>query len=208
LWSLGNIMAVPLFGAIALGLVYSFPIGGERLSVAHAFTLAGMIGGAITGSLLGMGQRLLLRPWIPWAERWIPATVLGWVLGGAIWWTLEWLLNDIQIQVLGQDANIRSLLAGTLGGAGIGMGQWLVLRVRGNLSGLWVIITTVGWALGWILAKVFESILATGGQPATNHMIWPVIFTFGLLIGGTAGATTGIRMKSLVSRFSRDLHIT
>jgi hypothetical protein len=74
LWSLGNIMAVPLFGAIALGLVYSFPIGGERLSVAHAFTLAGMIGGAITGSLLGMGQRLLLRPWIPWAERWIPAT--------------------------------------------------------------------------------------------------------------------------------------
>ncbi len=211
LWALGNILALPLFGAIAIGLVSTFPVGGVGLSAVPAFTLAGMIGGAITGSLVGMGQRLLLRPWVSWAERWIPATLVGWVLGGAIWATLEWLLNDIQIQVLGQDTNIRSLVSATLGGFGIGLGQWLVLRARARLSSLWVIITTIGWAIGWILAELFESLILTmGGQEAINSLLVAILFISGILIlaGGSAGIITGIAMKTLVSRYSKGIHLS
>jgi hypothetical protein len=206
LWTLAYILAIPLFGVVAVGLVFSLPIGGgsfsERLSVVHAFTLAGTIGGAITGTLVGMGQRLLLRPWVPWAERWIPATIVGWALGGAIWWTLEWLLNDIQIQIWGQDTNVRSLVSGILGGTGIGIAQWLLLRERSSLSSLWVIVTTMGWTTGWILAQVLESLIfVTGGEDATKSSVVTIASILGMitLIGGSAGATTGIAMKILIS---------
>src|SRR5437016_3157630 len=47
------------------------------------FAVLGAIGGAVAGLLVGLCQWLILRS-VSWAGKWIVATVVGWIVGGAI----------------------------------------------------------------------------------------------------------------------------
>ncbi len=99
--------------------------------------------------------------------RWLPATMAGFMVGGAVAGALVVVLG-----LAGDAASSQALRGLTLGGvlaAGGGMGQMLVLPRNLNHSGLWA----------WIMAIVMGVMLAIG-------------FGFSPLVGGSASMTSFI----------------
>lgn len=73
---------------------------------------------------------------------------------------------------------LRALIAGAIGGAALGLIQWLVLRARlPSLSIWWVAATSIGMAVGLALGIAF-----LGSETAGNVLLWRGAIT-GLFIG-------------------------
>ncbi|MBI5667749.1 MAG: hypothetical protein HZC41_07050 [Chloroflexi bacterium] len=100
--------------------------------------------------------------------RWTLATLPGWTIGlylGA--WTLR---------------SPAICLNGALAAACIGLAQWLVLRRGYDFSGRWVLLTTVGGALGLLPAFFFILTIIFGGLAVYATLVG---LTFGAAMGGT-----------------------
>jgi hypothetical protein len=94
--------------------------------------LAGEMG---IGAGVGLVQWLVLRPRVPRAGWWIPASAVGWAVG--------------VVAVLTVFPPETGIWAGTALGAAMGVGQALVLSYWGYRgAGWWVIASALGWAVG------------------------------------------------------------
>ncbi len=134
-----------LVGRWMLGFL-GFPIGGLiAVSTVGAIdsTPTALVGGAITGAILG-GVQTIASPSLPRAT-WIAATTIGLSAGLAIGAT-----------VVDFDTSIGALaIQGAICGATIGLAQAVVLarstQIGRGRSARWPPYLAVGWALGWTI---------------------------------------------------------
>jgi len=112
------------------------------------------------GAAVGVLQWLVLRPLVRRDGWWIPASAIGWAGSAAL---VTFLLRPE-----------NPFVAPAIIGAGIGVAQWLVLRWQVQRAWWWIVLSTLGWAVG--LMGVF-------GAP---------------LAGAAAGAVTGVGLELLL----------
>jgi len=62
---------------------------------------------------------------------------LQWALASAVGWVIGWSAGEEAI-----------------GGAAVGVAQWLVLRRQVRRAGWWVLASAVGWAVGWFFGVI------------------------------------------------------
>ncbi len=190
LWVLGwvflSALTIPLAGLLMA------PVAALLLAVVNTFSTIGWFAissGEITqaiGALFGLAiatsvtQWWLLRPFLPGAQRWIPATMAGWLVGGLVIAAEVTLSNRL---------GLPTMLAFALGavsiGAILGGAQMLYLRR---------IIHNAGW---WLAINVlaFSSLLLVG-RTITN-----VIELFVIL--SLPGLITGLGMRALIIRLAK-----
>lgn len=129
-----------------------------------------LLGGAVTGLVVGAGQSLasrgLLRP-----ARWIPATALGMALG---------LL--LGAATVGYGTTLPDLaLMGLLTGLPLGVAQAFALPAAVRRRWVWAVTTPLLWALGWTVTT------AIGVDVESHYTIF-----------GSAGAITFAALSGVV----------
>ena len=139
----------------------------------------------------GVGWRL----WI-W---WVLASVVGWGVGGVVLGPVFSVVEPAFGLLVG------GVAVGAMGGAALGVLQWLVLRGRLVRAGWWIVASTVGWAVGgaafglvggvvtgvlqWLVLR--RRLARAGWWIAASTVGWaigPVIVLFGGVIGGMDAA--------------------
>lgn len=119
----------------------SFPIAGVAAgAIAGPVDTAGsaLLGGLITGAVIGAGQSLLSSRRLDW-RRWIPASAAGLAVGlagGAALVRYHTGLADLA-------------LMGAVTGVALGLAQTVVLR-----RWIWAAAMPVLWALGWTVTTL------------------------------------------------------
>jgi hypothetical protein len=182
-WVLLSTLAIPFAGLLMA------PIAALLLAVANTVSTIGwfaMDSGEITqaiGTLFGLAittsvtQWWLLRPFLPSAQRWIPVTMAGWLVGGLV------IAAEVTIS---NSLGLPTMLAFALGavsiGAIIGGAQMLFLRR---------IMPNAGW---WLAINVlaFSSLLLVG-RSATSFIELIVVLSL-------PGLITGVGMRALIIR--------
>jgi hypothetical protein len=99
-----------------------------------------------------------------------------------LFWVLAFLSFPIAgvlaIFVVPVTTPVRAIIAGAIGGAALGLIQWLVLKSRLPLLSIWwVAATSVGMAVGLAIGTAF-----LGSETAGNALLWRGAIT-GLCIG-------------------------
>jgi len=122
-----------------------FPLGGLAaiLVVGAVDNLtAALIGGLITGTILGAAQSWAMGRSGPPALLWIAATGVGFMAG-----------FGVGSAVVDYDTSLAALtVQGAISGLAVGIAQALVLRRRlGRLVLVWPAALPVIWALGWVV---------------------------------------------------------
>lgn len=124
----------------------AFPIAGLAGTAAGGRVdgpAAALIGGTVTGLVLGTGQALVSRHRLD-ARRWIPATGLGLGLG---------LL--LGAGVVDYRTSLRDLaVMGALTGLLLGIAQTLALPARTRRRWAWAAALPALWALGWTVTTL------------------------------------------------------
>jgi hypothetical protein len=122
-----------------------FPAGGfaaKTLVGPVADLPAALLGGALTGAILGLAQWLGMRRSGPSPEAWIVATAVGFAIGlavGASTVDFETTTGALAVQ-------------GAICGTAIGIAQAFVLRRRlGPIAWAWPAALAGLWALGWTI---------------------------------------------------------
>jgi hypothetical protein len=124
----------------------SFPLGGiagDAVAGRVDDPLAALLGGTVTGLVIGVGQALA-----SWGRfdirRWVPATAVGMGLG--------LLLGAV---VVGYGTSLADLaLMGALTGAVLGPAQALALPRGTRRRWLWAVAMPPLWALGWTITTL------------------------------------------------------
>jgi hypothetical protein len=124
----------------------AFPIGGFAASIVAGridSPQAAVIGGAITGLVVGAGQALVSHRRLDW-RWWIPATTVGMALGlllGAAAVDYGSSLSDLAVM-------------GAITGVPLGIAQSIALPRRARLRWAWAAAMPALWALGWTVTTV------------------------------------------------------
>jgi hypothetical protein len=135
--------------------------------------------GLVIGAGVGIAQWLVLRRLAGGARWWILASIIGFGIG----------------KVLGDQVttNLGGLVGIALGGATIGLAagslQWIELRRQGADPGMWIVASTVGWAVGWLLIGSIDEL---GGAPSAPAYVG------GSLGAAVAGVITGASLLRLL----------
>ena len=128
-----------------VAVLVSFPIGGLLADLAvNGVDSVGtaLVGGLITGVVIGAAEWFALRRWISWL--WVAATTLGLAAG----LTAGAALVDYGI------GRGDIVLMGAVTGVGVGVLQALVLA-RHRVSGAfwWALANPPAWAVGWLVTS-------------------------------------------------------
>jgi hypothetical protein len=126
IWTAG-FLAFPLAGLAGTGVV-------GRVDT----PVAALLGGAVTGLVVGAGQTLVSSRRLD-ARWWIPATAIGMGLGlllGA--WTVDYRTSLVDL-----------VLMGALTGLVLGVAQAIALPRRTRTRWVWAAAMPMLWALGW-----------------------------------------------------------
>ena len=115
----------------------------------------------MTGFVVGVAQWLVLRRYLPYAGWWILASGLGWFLGIMVSITTGEITAPI-IELLASASGFwrvfwLDVVHDTVVGAGLGVGQWLVLRRHTQRAGWWVIASPIGRVVGGEVARACSS---------------------------------------------------
>jgi hypothetical protein len=124
-----------------------FPAGGlaSKLIVGRVdHAAAAIIGGALSGSFLGVVQWVALRRQAPVSHRWVVATAAGFAIG-----------LGLGSAAVGYRTNPAALaVQGAFCGLAVGALQAVVLRRHlGGLAVAWPPLLSLLWALGWIITS-------------------------------------------------------
>jgi hypothetical protein len=122
-----------------------FPAGGlaSKLIVGRVDDLTpAIVGGAISGAILGLAQWIGMRRTGPSPERWILATAVGFAVG-----------LGVGAAAVNYDTNLGALATqGAICGAVIGAAQAALLHRRlGRIVLAWPALMAGLWALGWAI---------------------------------------------------------
>jgi len=102
-----------------------------------------LLGGAITGAVIGFAQWLLLRRSLGVGLGWIGATSLGLAVGLAV-----------GAMAVGYETSRPELMImGAISGAFVGIAQGFVVRHRFSLWPVWIVANPPAWALGWLVSS-------------------------------------------------------
>lgn len=123
-----------------------FPLGGFAAMVvvgAVDGVTAALIGGLITGSILGAAQSWGMGHGGPPALQWIAATAIGLMAG-----------FGVGSAVVEYHTSLPALMVqGAISGLAVGAGQaWLLRRRLGRLVLVWPFALAVVWPLGWVVS--------------------------------------------------------
>ena len=128
-----------------VAVLVSFPIGGllADLAVDGVDSVGtALVGGLITGVVIGAAEWFALRRWISWL--WVVATTLGLAAG----LTAGAALVDYGI------GRGDIVLMGAVTGVGVGVLQALVLaRYRVSGAFWWAVANPPAWAVGWLVTS-------------------------------------------------------
>ena len=105
--------------------------------------LAALLGGAVTGLVIGAGQALASLRRLQW-RRWVPATAVGMGLG--------LLLGAPIVDYRTSLADLA--LMGALTGIPLGIAQALALPRHTRLRWAWAAAIPILWALGWTVTTL------------------------------------------------------
>ena len=143
--------------------------------VVGAVAAGGVVGG------IASAQWLIMRRQLSWAAWWLPTSVLGGLVGGAVTLGVWDVVSTTGRETLGA---VLGILAGL---STFGVVQWLLLRR----------VTQAGW---WVLASV-AGLVAAGplGVGVLGHLIGD-----GGGFGATYGAITGARFVTVIARPTSD----
>jgi hypothetical protein len=124
----------------------AFPLAGVASGAATGRVddpIAALLGGFVTGLVLGAGQTLVSRRRLD-PRRWIPATAIGMGVG--------LLLGAVTV---GYGTSLEELaLMGALTGVVLGPTQALALPRQTHLRWAWAAAMPVLWALGWTVTTL------------------------------------------------------
>ena len=203
LWALSLLVgAVFFFFLVVVPLAFASLNTGLLLLV--VVSVIGLIGGAVTGLVIGLIQRAILPKWAPWKRLWILGSILGWAVGGAVGCLIIGLLQlaFFEYPKQGVDEYISIMLgpiAAALAGISVGLVQALYIKSERPSSRFWVIAT----ACGWILGGLIWAALVYLGPMARDQEIYSFLFI--PVVVGIAGLVTGYSMNVILS-WSEDNH--
>jgi len=163
------------------------------------YVLVGAISGAIAGTIVGLLQRLVMPPKGPWTRFWRRAAILGWALGGGIFWLLSWVLHIFPNPSNVPNPFLVIEIIGAFSGAGIGLGQAVAVREPRQVV-WWVVISAGAWAVG--IAGGVGLLLAVEPSDAPALITAAMLVT---LVGATAGLITGLAMNRLIARVAPEV---
>jgi hypothetical protein len=187
---MNNLQVLPTwqFWVMWFFVFLGFPLAGlaaRALAGAINHPVAALLGGFVSGLVIGLAQWLVLRQPFSIPVLWVAATGLGMAVG---------LL--VGQMFLGSQTTGQALLwRGLITGVAIGLAQALVLyRLEFSLlhSLIWVITLGLSWSLGWLITRgvgvdltpqwtVFGSTGAWAFQIITGLMIyWHILSTQGI----------------------------
>ena len=129
------------FAGFPLGAVAARAVAGPVDSPAAA-----LLGGLVSGAVLGAAQAWALRPSGLPSLRWIAATALGLMVG-----------LGVGASVVDFETGLSALVVqGAISGLAVGAAQALVLRDRlGTRAWTWPPLLSVAWAAGWAITTGF-----------------------------------------------------
>ena len=164
-----------------------------------------MVGFGIVAAVAGIMQWLVLRRHLSAAESWLVASATGGAIGGALGFASWVIVGRDEFGVVSFSQETLTV-AFTVVGAIVGIAQWLVLRGQVYRAGLWVLISTLGWAMGQAASgpagRLGESLfyrLAFGIETVRDGFLPIAGFVVGFpLFGLLTGAITGVAMVWLL----------
>ncbi|HLC02021.1 MAG TPA: hypothetical protein VJK02_03220 [Anaerolineales bacterium] len=189
-WIVGTTLGLPVglaAGVVVLGWLFAFLFASLRLGGDGE---GAFFGGFLLASVLGMGlgvgtfQWLVLRRWIKRAGAWIPATAIGFLIGGPVWGFLTATREGIPLPFY------RPLAAFAAAGLIIGLVQWLALvraKVRGGFW--WPVISGVAFGAGALIVTALRLNVGGVGIPEVARAIF---------LGPLIGLLTGVGMMGLL----------
>ncbi len=196
--------------ATTLGWAVSFVAVGSTAvhswSEWQALVVSLFINGALVGTVVGLGQALVLGPRQVSLLKWTLVTLAAYAVGlpasvvlatGIALWTWPVGLPTL-VGLPGVFITINMRHA-ALGGAVLGLGQWLVLRDRavpatGHGALLWILGNVCGLGIGGVLATTLDDLTRLGYFPSPmGHIAARAI------VGSVLGLTTGIVLVRLRS---------
>ncbi len=148
------------------------------VGLAMAMLIGPRLGGVVNPAILGLTQWLVLRRYISKAGWWILATTIGGVVALYIGSAVTFFTTGILWHGAG-------LVGGAVGGAILGLAQWLVLRRHVSQAGWWILASAVALAVGagWVVNLGISS--AFRGGESIEMLRW-------IGIGAASGAIGGV----------------
>ena len=155
--------------------------------------MGGAVVGAVGGSVVGILQWLVMRQHLTRAGWWVLANTVGFAVYDVI--AVSVMPYGVPLRYVAQLHVFEAVYIVTgvaAGGAVVGILQWLVLRQHLTRAGWWVLASTVGLAVGFIVVDVTD-LAFTVSKALGNEMgaaIIGVIVSFATR-GAVGGAITG-----------------
>jgi hypothetical protein len=132
MWMGVCILGIPIGGY--LGNIVAGPVDGVPPA---------LLGGAVTGAVIGLAQWFMLRRSVGVGLGWIPATSVGLAVGLAVG----------AMAVGYETARPQLMIMGAISGAFVGIAQGIMLRDRFSLWHVWIVANPPAWALGWLVSS-------------------------------------------------------
>jgi hypothetical protein len=176
-----------------VAILVGFPIGGyvaDLVVDGVDYVGAALVGGLITGAIIGAAEWFALRQWVSWL--WILATAAGMAVG---------LAAGAALVDYGIDRGDLAIM-GAVTGVGVGVLQALVLA-RHRIPGAfwWAVANPPAWALGWFVTSYVIArniaerfpIFGASGAIVFGLLTWvllAVLFRAAPEVRGTAATAT------------------
>jgi hypothetical protein len=178
-WTLATALGM-LIGYLPLAfLVGSFELGIARVIVP-----------IISGTLLGLAQWLVLRPYVSKSFDWVINQAVGWVVGFTIGLFVVQLLANSPLGIL-----LGFISFGVI----VAIFQYPALRREIPYLATWILANVIGWTLGAYLSQVVASNFFQNALPTTFTSVLVATGITGLV----AGAITALALILIVRRPDR-----
>jgi len=138
----------------------------DALGIDVSWNGVGVASGAVNGIVSGITQWIVLRNRIRGAGWWLLASIGGGLVSGVVSLAVE--------AVAGVDELVAGIIAGAVRGVIAGTAQWFLLENQVHHAGWWILASTVGGSLGWMLVMTKVLVDAITGFVLANLLQRPI----------------------------------